>query len=193
MFLLNRVFMQTWTMASLQLRTICLSWQCFCAVEFCDKKLKVVHTQLPSVGFRSWSWFLAVSLQVTWVIIPVVGYHYFPPSLQLPPQPLRGLLPILLLGEQRHNGYEQFALDCYPTSSRLRFEPRPFCIWVQHADHSATEPPYSVTMFMFCRILWHVFFRCMWYYCCVCWCFAVSFWHVFILRVALFVSLEISK
>ena len=24
-------------------------------------------------------------------------------------QPLRGLLPILLLGEQRHNGYEQFA------------------------------------------------------------------------------------
>ena len=27
----------------------------------------------------------------------------------LPPQPLRGLLPILLLGEQRHNGCEQFA------------------------------------------------------------------------------------
>ena len=26
-----------------------------------------------------------------------------------PPQPLRGLLPILLLGEQRHNGCEQFA------------------------------------------------------------------------------------
>jgi len=34
---------------------------------------------------------------------------YFPPGLQLPPQPLRGLLPILLLGEQRHNGCEQFA------------------------------------------------------------------------------------
>ena len=30
-------------------------------------------------------------------------------GLQLPPQPLRGLLPILLLGEQRHNGCEQFA------------------------------------------------------------------------------------
>jgi len=29
--------------------------------------------------------------------------------LQLPPQPLRGLLPVLLLGEQRHNGCEQFA------------------------------------------------------------------------------------
>ena len=32
-----------------------------------------------------------------------------PPGLQLPPQPLRGLLPILLLGERRHNGCEQFA------------------------------------------------------------------------------------
>jgi len=30
-------------------------------------------------------------------------------GLQLPPQPLRGLLPILLLREQRHNGCEQFA------------------------------------------------------------------------------------
>jgi len=35
--------------------------------------------------------------------------QYFPPGLQLPVQPLRGLLPILLLGEQRHNGCEQFA------------------------------------------------------------------------------------
>jgi len=40
---------------------------------------------------------------------PAVGCHYFPLGLQLPPQPLRGLLPILLLGEQRHNGCEQFA------------------------------------------------------------------------------------
>ena len=60
---------------------------------------------------------------------------------QLPPQPLRGLLPILLLGEQRHNGCEQFAQDCYPTALWLRFEPGPFCAWVQHANHSATEPP----------------------------------------------------
>jgi len=43
------------------------------------------------------------------VINMAVGCHYFPPGLQLPPQPLRGLLPILLLGEQRHNGCEQFA------------------------------------------------------------------------------------
>ena len=55
------------------------------------------------------SWALAVSLQVTWVINPAVGCHYFPPGLQLPLQPLRGLLPILLLGEQRHDGCEQLA------------------------------------------------------------------------------------
>jgi len=33
-------------------------------------------------------------------------------GLQLPSQSLRGLLPTLLLGEQRHNGCEQFAYDC---------------------------------------------------------------------------------
>ena len=43
------------------------------------------------------------------------------------PAALGGLLPILLLGEQRHNECEQFAEDCYPTASRLRFEPGPFC------------------------------------------------------------------
>ena len=67
-----------------------------------SKKVKVAHTPLPS-----WSRFLAVSLQVTWVINPAVGCHYFPPGLQLHPQPLRGLLPVLLLGEQA--GCEQFA------------------------------------------------------------------------------------
>jgi len=84
---------------------------------------------------------LAVSLQVTFVIKPAVGCHYFPPSPQLPSQPLRGLLLISLLGEQRHDGCEQFAQDCYPTGSRLRFEPRTFCARVQYAKHSATEPP----------------------------------------------------
>ena len=79
---------------------------------------KVAHTRLPTVGFRSWSWFLAVSLQVTWVINPAVGCHYFPPGLQLPPQPLRGLLPILLLGEQKHDGCEQF--DSFATAIRTR-------------------------------------------------------------------------
>jgi len=62
--------------------------------------------------FRSWSRFLAVSLQVTWVVTRAVGCHYrayFPPSPQLPSRPLRGLLPFSLLGEHRHGGCEQFA------------------------------------------------------------------------------------
>ena len=62
------------------------------------------------------------------VIYPAVGCHYFPPGMQLPLQPVRGLLPILLLGEQKQDGCEQFACVClrlYPTASGLRFEPRP--------------------------------------------------------------------
>ena len=58
---------------------------------------------------------------------PAVGCHYFPPGLQLPSQPLKGLLPISLLGKQRHDGCQQFAQGCYPTASRLRSEPRPYC------------------------------------------------------------------
>ena len=104
---------------------------------------------MPSVGFRSWSRFLAASLQVTWVINSAVDCHYFPQGLQLPSQPLKGLLPILLFGEQRQNGCEQFAEDCYPTptASRLQFEPRPFCAWVQHYNYSATEPPSHLLSF----------------------------------------------
>ena len=51
----------------------------------------LAHTRLPSVRFRRWSRFLAVSLQVAWVINPAVGCHNFPPGLQLPSQPLKGL------------------------------------------------------------------------------------------------------
>jgi len=102
-------------------------------------KVRVAHTRLPSVGFWSWSRFLAVSLQMTWVINPAVGCHYFPPGPQLHSPPLRGLLPISLLGKQRHDVCEQFTEDCYQTASRLRFEPRLYCAWVQHANHSATD------------------------------------------------------
>ena len=45
----------------------------------------------------------------------------FSTGLQLPPQTLRRLLPILLLGEQKHNGCKQFAQDCFPTVSQLLF------------------------------------------------------------------------
>ena len=74
-----------------------------------DTGKKVAHNRLPSVGFRGWSRLLAVSLQVTWVINTAVGCYYFPPGPQLLSQPLRQLLPISLLGEQRHDGCEQFA------------------------------------------------------------------------------------
>jgi len=65
---------------------VCLS---VCLLVTTVWKVKVAHTRLPSVGFRSWSRFLAVSMQVTRVINPAVGCHYFPPGLQ----PLRGLPP----------------------------------------------------------------------------------------------------
>ena len=48
-------------------------------------------------------------------LIPVLGSQpagdvsHKPAGLQLHPQPLRGLLPMLLVGKQRHNGCEQFA------------------------------------------------------------------------------------
>jgi len=84
----------------------------------------------------------------------ITGCHYIPPaSLQLPPQPLRRLLPILLLGEQRHNGCKQF--DCYLTALSLRFEPGPYCAWFQHANHSATKPPFA--LLRMCEKLWLCF------------------------------------
>jgi len=83
------------------------------------KKVKVAHIRLPSIWFRSWSRFFAVSLQVTWVINHAVGCHYFPPGPQLPPQPLRGLLPILRLGELRHDWCEQ----CITVSFNISHSP----------------------------------------------------------------------
>jgi len=62
-----------------------------------------------SIAERSVPELIPVLGSQPWVIKPAVGCHYFPPGLQLSSQPLRGLLPILLLGEQRHDGCEQFA------------------------------------------------------------------------------------
>jgi len=78
-----------------------LPWRNFLSPGFRTMFQRKKGSSYRSVVFRSWSRFLAVSLQVTWIINPTVGCHYFPPGLQLPPQPLRGLLPISLLGEQR--------------------------------------------------------------------------------------------
>jgi len=62
---------------------------------------------------------------------------YFPPGLQLPSQPLCGLLPILLLGEQRHDGCE--CLRLLPDSIAAVIWTEAFCAWVQHANHSAAK------------------------------------------------------
>jgi len=91
------------------------------------KKVKAARSRLPS-GFRSWSRFSAVSLQVMWVLNPAVGCHYFPSGLQLPPQPLRGLLPILLLVDRGTMGvnslpktvtWQRRDCDLNPCSSEL--------------------------------------------------------------------------
>jgi len=94
-----------------------------------------VHTHThPTDYFIRPTTAMQLSLQFTWVVcaiterrvlelIPVLGSQpagdvsHTPgcrlPLLsarpRLPSQPLRGLLPILLLGEQRHDGCEQFA------------------------------------------------------------------------------------
>ena len=53
---------------------------------------KVVPYSITSVGLRADPGFLAVSLQVTLVINPVVGCRYFPPGPQLLSQPKRSPL-----------------------------------------------------------------------------------------------------
>ena len=56
----------------------------------CHYILKVTHTRLLSVGFRSWSLFLVVSLQVTWVINPAVDCHTFHQARSYPRNPQEG-------------------------------------------------------------------------------------------------------
>jgi len=84
------------------------------------------------VGFRSWSRFLAVSLQVTWVINPAVGCHYFPPGLLLPPQPLRGLLFLLWTEAQ---WMWAVCLRLLPDTVATAIWTWAFCAWFQHANH----------------------------------------------------------
>jgi len=84
------------------------------------------------VGFRSWSRFLAVSLQVTWVINPAVGCHYFPPGLLLPPQPLRGLLFLLWTEAQ---WVWAVCLRLLPDTVATAIWTWAFCAWFQHANH----------------------------------------------------------
>ena len=47
--------------------------------------------------------------------------------LAVTPATLKRAATNFAFGEQRHDGREQFAYDCYPTVLRLRFEPGPYC------------------------------------------------------------------
>jgi len=85
------------------------------------------------------------------VINPAVGCHYFPPGLQL-----NSTLATLKRAATKFAAWWTQAqwvwtlclrLLAYPTASRLRFEPRPFCAWVQHANHSAADGYYPSSWF----------------------------------------------
>jgi len=89
------------TDASLVLVAACCEVRC---------SLKVAHTRLPSVWFRS--------CMIPDLCSQPAGDVSHKPGSRLPllsarpavtPAPLRGLLPVSLLVEQRHDGYEQFA------------------------------------------------------------------------------------
>ena len=103
---------------------------------YCRPK-KVAHTRLPSVGFRSWSRFLAVRLQVTSVIHLAVGCHYFPPGPQLPPQPLRSTATQFRCLVNRGT----MGVSSFSDSVATAIWTQAFCAWVQHASHLAAEPP----------------------------------------------------
>ena len=100
---------------------------------------KVAHTRLPSVGFRSWSRFFAVSLQMTWVINPA----YRLPLLSARPAVTHATLKRAATNFAAWWTEAQWVwtvcLRLLPVS--VAIEPGTSCAWVQHADHSATEPP----------------------------------------------------
>jgi len=83
-----------------------------------------------------------ISRYVTWIINPTVGCHYFPP----------GLLTSATLKKAATNFAAWWTEAQWVWTVRLRLLPdsvatamwtRAFCVWVQHANHSATEPPPS--------------------------------------------------
>jgi len=81
------------------------------------KKVKVARTRLPSV-YRVPELIAVLGSQPAGEVshkpggrLPLLsgGQLDVPTDRLFPPQPLTGLLPIFLLGEQRHDGCEQFA------------------------------------------------------------------------------------
>ena len=105
---------------------------------------KEVHTRLASVGFRSWSRFLAVSLQVMWVINPVVGCHYFLPGSQIASQPLREETHYQFHCLVNRGTTDVNSLPKTVTRQRRSYDmnPGPSAPESSTLNHSATEPPY---------------------------------------------------
>ena len=69
------------------------------------------------------------------VINPAAGCHYFPPGLQLPPQ------PNFAAWWTEAQWVWTVCLRLLPSSIATAIWTQAFCTRVQHANHSATEPP----------------------------------------------------
>jgi len=114
------------------------------------KKIKVVHTWLLSVGFRSWSgsWQSACRWRESWTRrrLPLL---FARPAVTL--AILKRAATSFTASWTEAQWVWTVCLRCYPTASWLRFEPRPFCAWVQHADHSATEPSLVYKSWLICE------------------------------------------
>jgi len=90
---------------------------------------------------RSWSRFLAVSLQVTWVINPAVGRHYFRPGSQLPSQPLEGCYQFRCLVNRGTMGVNSLPKTVTRQRCGCDLNPGPIAPESSvHANHSAAEP-----------------------------------------------------
>jgi len=79
----------TWTEWTVMLRCspFLPTWQVLCSLS--DKKSKVAADSIMSIRHWADPHFLAVSLQVTLLINPVVGCRYFSPDPRLLSQPMR--------------------------------------------------------------------------------------------------------
>jgi len=104
------------------------------------KKVNVAHTRLPSIGFQSWSWFLAVSLcdvsHKPGGRLPLLSAR---PAVT--PSTLKSAATNFAAWWTRAQWVWTVCLRLLPDSIPTAIWTRAFCAWVQHANHSATEPP----------------------------------------------------
>jgi len=99
------------------------------------QEVKAARTRLPSVGFRSWSRFLAVSLHVTWVVNPAVGCHYSSTTETGTAVTLATLKRAATNSAAWWTEVRWVWTVCLSVAAAIWTQ-----AWVQHANHSATEP-----------------------------------------------------